>query len=196
MIVANLSWYVARSSGIIGWLLLAASVVWGLALSTKVLRGHPRPNWILDLHRFLGGLAIVFVAVHVVAILIDTYTSFGLVEVLVPFTGNWHPVAVAGGIIGLYVLAAVEITSLLRKRLSKRAWRMTHYLSFPLFALTTVHTLTAGTDRRTVVLRASVIVVVLVVTALTATRVQKADKHDLLTSPPSGVPSRSRTRVR
>ena len=191
MIVANLTWYVTRSSGIIGWLLLAASVLWGLALSTKVLRGHPRPNWILDLHRFLGGLALVFTVIHVGAIMADTYTTFGPVEVLVPFTGNWHPVAVAWGIIGIYLLAAVEITSLLRKKLSKRAWRMTHYLSFPLFALTTIHTLSAGTDRRTVLLRSTVIVVVVVVVALTVLRAQKADKHDLLTSPQPGGAART-----
>ena len=70
---------------------------------------------------------------------IRPYVHFGLVEVLVPFTGTWHPAAVAWGIIGLYALAAVEVTSLLRRRLSKRVWRATHFLSFPLFALTTVH---------------------------------------------------------
>ena len=59
--IANMTWYIARSSGIVAWLLLAGSVLWGLALSTKVLRGKPRPNWILDLHRFLGGIALVCV---------------------------------------------------------------------------------------------------------------------------------------
>ena len=33
----QLWWYVARSGGIVAWALLAASVLWGLALSTKVL---------------------------------------------------------------------------------------------------------------------------------------------------------------
>ena len=93
--------------------------------------------------------ALVFTGVHVVAIVADSYVHFGLTEVLVPFTGTWHPVAVAWGIIGFYFLAAVEVTSLLRRRLSKRVWRATHFLSFPLFALTTVHALSAGTDRAT-----------------------------------------------
>jgi hypothetical protein len=85
------------------------------------------------MHRFLGGLAVVFTAVHVVAILFDTFVTFSLVKVLVPFTGARHPGAVAWGIVAMYALAAVEITSLLRTRISKRAWRATHYLSFPLF---------------------------------------------------------------
>jgi methionine sulfoxide reductase heme-binding subunit len=179
----QLWWYIARSGGIVAWALLAASVLWGLALSTKVLRGRPRPNWILDLHRFLGGLALVFTGIHVVALVFDSYVHFGLAEVLVPFASAWHPVAVAWGVIGLYLLIAVEVTSLARKRISKRMWRMTHYLSFPLFLLTTVHALSAGTDRSTLLLRLSVIVVSTVITGLTFIRLNKADRHDLLTSP-------------
>ena len=54
-------WYVARSAGLVAWALLAASVLWGLALSTKILSPKVRANWILDLHRWLGGLATIFV---------------------------------------------------------------------------------------------------------------------------------------
>ena len=36
----HLWWYVARSGGIVAWALVAASVLWGLALSTKAL-GKP-----------------------------------------------------------------------------------------------------------------------------------------------------------
>jgi DMSO/TMAO reductase YedYZ heme-binding membrane subunit len=179
----QLWWYIARSGGIVAWALLAASVLWGLALSTKVLRGKPRPNWILDLHRFLGGLALIFTGIHVTALVLDSYVHFGLAEVLVPFASTWHPVAVAWGVIGLYLLIAVELTSLARKRISKRTWRLTHYLSFPLFLLTTVHALSAGTDRSTALLRLSVIVVSAVITGLTFVRLNKAERHDLLTSP-------------
>lgn len=87
--------------------------------------------------------------------------------------------------VGLCLLVAVELTSLARKKISKRAWRLTHYLSFPLFLLTTVHALSAGTDRSTFLLRWSVIVVSAVITGLTLVRLNKADRHDLLTSPDS-----------
>ena len=181
----QLWWYVARSGGIVAWALLAGSVLWGLALSTKVLRGRPRPNWILDLHRFLGGLALLFTGIHVTGLVLDSYVHFGLTEVLVPFASAWHPVAVAWGVVGLYLLVAVELTSLARKKISKRAWRLTHYLSFPLFLLTTVHALSAGTDRSTFLLRWSVIIVSAAITGLTLVRLDKADRHDLLTSPDS-----------
>jgi predicted ferric reductase len=179
----QLWWYIARSGGIVAWALLAGSVLWGLALSTKVLRGKPRPNWILDLHRFLGGLALLFTGIHVGALILDSYVHFGPAEILVPLASAWHPVAVAWGVVAMYLLIAVELTSLARKRISKRAWRLTHYFSFPLFMLTTAHALSAGTDRSTLLLRWSVILVSAVVTGLTLVRVNNADRHDLLTSP-------------
>ena len=144
--MSNLAWYVARSSGIVAWALILATIVWGLLLATKVLGRKPGPAWLLSLHRYLGALAVVFVVVHVGAIMLDTYTNFGITDVLVPFTGSWHPVAVAWGIVGMYLLLAIEITSLLRHRMSKRAWHAVHLLSYFLFATTTVHMLTAGTD--------------------------------------------------
>ena len=176
-------WYATRSAGIVAWVLLAISVLWGLALSTKVLGKRPRPNWLLDVHRFLGGLAVVFTAVHVSAIVLDSFVSFSVFNVLVPFTGTWHPGAVAWGIVAMYALAAVEITSLLRTRISKQAWRATHYLSFPLFVVATMHVLTAGTDRHTLLLRVLLATGVLGVVVLTAVRVWQADQHDVMTPP-------------
>jgi predicted ferric reductase len=181
----KLWWYVARSGGIVAWVLLALSVLVGLALSTKVFGKHPRPNWLLDLHRFLGGLAVVFTAVHVLAILFDSFVNITLANVFVPFTGSWHPGAVAWGIVTMYALLAVEITSLLRRQLSKAAWRATHYLSFPLFATATIHVLTAGTDRHTFLLRALLAIGVVVIVVLTAIRMRNAERHDLMTSPES-----------
>src|SRR5260221_3231931 len=157
--MSNLSWYVARSSGIVAWALIVATIVWGLLLATKVLGRRPGPAWLLSLHRYLGALAVVFVGVHVGAVLLDTYTNFGITNVLVPFTGSWHPLAVAWGIVGLYLLPAIEITSLPRSRISKRAWHTVHLLSYFLFATTTVHMLSAGTDAKALLASTAAVVI-------------------------------------
>jgi DMSO/TMAO reductase YedYZ heme-binding membrane subunit len=185
-------WIAARSSGIVAWALLAASMMWGLTLSTKVFRraalvpgfaGRPRPNWQLDLHRFLGGAAVVFVAIHLTAIIADSYVDFGVVDVLVPFAAGWHPGAVAWGIVALYLLLAVEITSLLRRHLSTRTWRALHYLSFPLFVVATIHLLSAGTDSQSAVLRTTVLVASSAVMALLTIRIVQADRASRTTTP-------------
>ncbi len=182
---AQLTWYAARAAGIVAWSLAAGSVVWGLALSTRALGRKPRPAWLFDLHRFLGGIALIFTGLHVLAILLDTYVHFGLVEVLVPFTGTWHPVAVAWGIAAFYLLLAVEMTSLARAHVSKRLWRRVHLGSFALFASSTVHALTAGTDSRSPVFRLAVIAVCGLVAVLTAIRVARSLPQARVAPPPA-----------
>jgi len=167
-------WYAARSGGILAWLLLAASVLWGLTLTTRVAGRITRPAWLLDLHRFLAAAALVFTGIHVLGILLDTYVHFGLAEVLVPLTGTWHPVAVAWGIVGFYVLAAIEVTSLVRSRLPQRVWRSVHFASFPLFIVTTIHGLSAGTDRHSPLMVWGTVAICIIIGALTALRVASA----------------------
>ncbi len=164
-------WYSARASGLVGWLLLATASAWGLALSSKVRVPRARPAWTLDLHRYLGGLATAFTLVHVTSIMADTYVHFGPVEVLVPFASSWKPGAVAAGIVAFYLLLAVELTSLARRRMPERVWRRIHALAFPLFVVCTVHLLTAGTDASSPLVRLVVIVgtgLVLVLSCLRA----------------------------
>jgi predicted ferric reductase len=166
----QLWWYVARAGGIVAWALLAATVLWGLALSTRVLGSRPRPNWLLDLHRFLGGLALIFTGVHVTALVLDTYIPFGPTEVLVPLASTYRPGAVAWGVTALYLLAAVEITSLLRARLPRTLWRRTHVLSFPLYGFATLHGILAGSDSTGRLLYGSMLITSVLVLALTVGR--------------------------
>ena len=181
-------WYTARSSGMVAWLMLTAGVVLGLALSTRVLGKRPRANWLLDLHRFLGGAAVVFTGLHLLSLLLDSFVTFGPTELFVPFASSYRPSAVAWGVVALYLLVAVEVTSLLRKHLSKRAWRATHFMSFPLFVLASVHAITAGTDSNTPWLRATVFGCAAAVAALTAVRVgQVEEAQPRLPDRPQGV---------
>jgi hypothetical protein len=186
MIAATQLWWdTARAGGIVSWVLLAASVLWGLAISTKATAGRVRPNWMLDLHRFLGGLAVIFVAVHVVSIVLDSFVHFGLSDVLVPLASSWHPVAVAWGIVGMYLLLAVEATSLARRRLPKRVWHGIHLLSLPTFALATIHGLTAGTDRGNAAWQLVVWTVTAAITLLAAIRIVRLPRPPRITRAPS-----------
>jgi predicted ferric reductase len=166
----QLFWYTARASGLVSWALLSASMLWGLVLSTKLRPPRIRPNWTLDLHRYLGGLAVIFVGVHVVALMFDSYVGFGLAQVLVPFASHWKPVAVAWGVTALYLLLAVELSSLARKRLPNRVWRRLHFLAFPLYVVATLHMVTAGTDARTALALLAVTAAAVTIGALTAMR--------------------------
>ncbi len=138
--------------------------------------------------RFLGGLGVVFTVVHVLALMIHKYARFSLGQTLVPrfvgtLPGGVSAAAVAWGIVAVYLLAAVEVTSLLRKRLRKRTWKAVHYVSFPLFAMATVHGLTAGTDRTHWLFVGVAVVSIVAVVMLTVLRVSGAERHDVMNSP-------------
>lgn len=166
----KLWWYLARSTGIVAWALVAASVIWGLLLTTKLLRGRPTPKWLLDLHRFLGGAAVTFTGLHLAGLVADNYTHFGPAEILVPLASSWKPLPVALGVVAMYLLAAVEITSLAMKRIPRRWWRWVHLTSFGVFWLSTIHGVTAGTDATNPIMAVAYLVVGGIVVFLTLVR--------------------------
>jgi hypothetical protein len=144
----QVAWYAARSAGLVAWALVTAGILWGLALSTRLVRRRGVPAWLLDLHRFLGTLSLVFVAVHLLALWADSYTDFAWSELFVPMASAWRPGAVAWGIVAVYLLVAIEVTSWLMRRLPRRLWHAVHLSSFGLFVVATVHGFQAGADRQ------------------------------------------------
>jgi sulfoxide reductase heme-binding subunit YedZ len=158
-VASHFWWYVARASGLVAWGLVVASCTWGLLHAVRAFGRRPSPAWMLSTHRYLSALAIAFVAVHVVAIVADDFVHFGLVDVLVPMVSSWHPLAVAWGIVAMYVLLVVEGTSLARAHLSPKTWRGIHMLSYVLLAMVTIHLLTAGTDAKDLLPAASAVLI-------------------------------------
>jgi len=149
-------WFAARASGVVAWVLATASVLWGLALSTRAFGRRLRGPWLLDLHRFLGALTVVFVGVHLAGLLLDDYVQFDLVDLAVPLASSWKPVAVGWGVVALYLLLAVELTSLARRWLPRRVWHTVHLGSYGLYLFATVHLWMAGTDHDNLLMRVAV----------------------------------------
>jgi hypothetical protein len=158
VIAAQTWWHLARTAGLVAWALISASVIWGLLLSTRVLGRRPTRPWLLAMHRYLAALAIGATAVHVIALLADSYIQFRIIDVLVPMASPWRPGALTWGIIALYLLLIVEITSLVADRMPRRVWWAIHLSSFVLFTLGTIHGLQAGTDAGNALVRIVTIV--------------------------------------
>jgi hypothetical protein len=146
----TLIWYVARAGGLVSYVLLAATVMWGSALAARAFRAKPGLQWMSAMHEWLGVLTLTFLGVHIAALLLDTYVPFSPIGVLVPFASSWRPGAVAWGVVGLYLTLAVHLSARFRGKLPKKyrpLWKKVHLASYPLFAVSTIHLLTAGTDR-------------------------------------------------
>ena len=143
---SHVVWYTARASGFTALILLTLSMTVGLALSLKL---HS-PRWprflTTELHRFVTLTALVFVALHTVAVMVDFYMHFRLAEVLLPFATSYRPLGMALGITASYVLLAVWVSSLLQRRIGWRAWRSLHYAAFAAYAFSALHTILVGED--------------------------------------------------
>lgn len=142
----QLSWYLTRSSGMVAWVALVASLVLGVLLATRVLKPADRPAWLLAMHRWLAGIAVVATALHLLTLVTDSYVHFSWAEILVPGASQWKPLAVAVGVVSLYLLVAVQITSVMMRRLSRRVWKAVHFGSYVLVWMVSVHAGLAGTD--------------------------------------------------
>lgn len=145
-------WYTARSGGIVAWTLCTASVLWGLALSTRLVRRRGAPAWLLDLHRFLGLLSVVFTGVHIAALYVHSKWEFkqqpwGPRQLFILGQSVYKPGWISWGIVAFYLLVAVQISSWLMKRIRRKLWHTIHLSSFGLFIGATLHGLGAGTDR-------------------------------------------------
>lgn len=168
-------WFISRATGIVAWALLALAVLWGLALSTRALGRRTPAPWLLDVHRFLGGLAVVFTVVHFVTLSFDPWMTseygYKITHAFIPFASSWKPGPMAWGIVAFYLLLAVELTSLLKKRLPQKVWRGVHLASYPLYAMATIHLLTAGSDTQNPFLQWSVLATVGLVVFFTVYRI-------------------------
>jgi predicted ferric reductase len=142
----NAFWYVSRASALTAYALLTASVCLGLLVRTRILEWlAARWRW-FDLHQFTSLLALGFVGLHVLSLLGDTYIGFSLDQLLIPFASPYRPLEVAAGVIALYLLAIVTLTSLIQRDIGHRVWRAIHYSTFALFLLALNHGIFAGTD--------------------------------------------------
>jgi DMSO/TMAO reductase YedYZ heme-binding membrane subunit len=141
-----LTWIILRAAGIGAYLVLWATVSWGL-VGTTALMGKKVPRaTAIAVHQFLATAAFVLLGVHIGGVLLDSFVKFKPLDVLIPMHSTFKAVPVAFGIVGMYSLAVVLISSWARKHLSTKLWRALHLLAVPAFALALVHGVFTGTD--------------------------------------------------
>ncbi|HET9112048.1 MAG TPA: ferric reductase-like transmembrane domain-containing protein [Ktedonobacterales bacterium] len=141
-------WYATRAAAVSAYILLTLTVLMGLARSlARVARIHV--SWLVEEnHQILAVITAIFVALHLLTLLLDPLIPFSALNLLVPFNEPYSPFAVGLGVIALYGMVAVLLSSWLRRRMSYGVWRTLHYASFVTFLLVTTHGIIAGSDTR------------------------------------------------
>jgi predicted ferric reductase len=139
-------WYLMRGSGVVTLILFSGVVALGIATTNRWRPGRLPRFVTLGLHRNLSLLAVVFLVVHIVTAVLDSYSHMRLIQVLLPFPAGPYPLWLGLGALSLDLMLAVVVTSLLRHRLSRRVWKSVHWLAYASWPLAFAHGLGMGTD--------------------------------------------------
>ena len=146
------TWLGIRATGVTAWGLLTAVVLWGLLLRTRLLGGSVKPPVLLGMHRWLGALALGFLAVHMALLVVDPVVAFSIPQLFIPGIAPWEPFAVALGVIAMWLMVPVSVVGRIRQRLGRNGAKIfakTHLIAYSAWPLATAHYVMAGTDAMT-----------------------------------------------
>jgi predicted ferric reductase len=178
----QVTWYLTRSTGAVCLLLLTGAVVLGIV---EVLRVSSPvwPRFAIDLlHRDVSLLAFAFLLVHIVTTLLNTFTSIGPLEAIVPFISAYRPLWLGLGAIAFDLLIAVMLTSLLRRRIPYDTFKVVHWLVYLSWPVAVLHGMGAGSDTAGVWMLIIDVLCVLAVFAAFAWRVHGSLRTDPITA--------------
>jgi hypothetical protein len=141
-------WFATRSTGIAALVLLTASMVLGILTSGRYAR--PRlPRFVtMGLHRNVSLLVLLFLGLHIVTTVVDSFAPVGWLDVVLPFISTYRPLWLGLGAMSFDLLIALTVTSLLRGRLGYRTWRWVHWTSYACWPVAVMHGLGTGTDSK------------------------------------------------
>jgi sulfoxide reductase heme-binding subunit YedZ len=143
--VAELMWFLTRASGIVALVLILVALADGLIFSGHEGGRRLRPAWWLDLHKGLGGYALVFTGLHLVTAF-GAHVGAGLAQILLPGTSPTSTTAFTLGVFAFYGLAVTVFSSWPSHLFRRRTWHLLHLLSIPTAVAAAVHTWQLGTD--------------------------------------------------
>jgi methionine sulfoxide reductase heme-binding subunit len=141
-------WYASRATGVVTLLLMTAVVLLGLLVTRQGrLPGLPRFA-VTGLHRNMSLVAAVFVALHVLTAVADSYVHIPLTAAVIPLASSYERLSIGLGAVSLDITIALIVTSLLRRHLSRRLWRAVHLLAYVSWPVAWLHSITSSTDLR------------------------------------------------
>lgn len=142
----SIEWMAIRGSGIIAFLLLGGSTIWGLLISTKVLGRAVKAKGVTWFHESLGIGSLVATGVHMFFLFNHDYIDFGYRALFVPGASPWRPLPVALGVMAFYAIFVITTSFYVKQWIGQNAWRAIHMTSFGTFVAAGLHGVLSGTD--------------------------------------------------
>jgi sulfoxide reductase heme-binding subunit YedZ len=84
-------WYLTRSTGVVALVLLTLTVILGV-VDVSRWSSSRWPRFVLDsLHRSVSMLVLVFLGLHILTAVLDSFAPISLLDAVVPFIGSYRP---------------------------------------------------------------------------------------------------------
>jgi DMSO/TMAO reductase YedYZ heme-binding membrane subunit len=139
-------WYATRASGLTALVLLTLTMVLGITTTTRA-RARNWPGFAQqEIHRRVSILSVVFLGIHVLTSVMDTFVNISWAAIVIPFVSKYSGFWVGVGAVALDLMIAVFVTSLFRERMRPATWRAVHWLAYLTWPVAMAHTFGMGTD--------------------------------------------------
>lgn len=139
-------WLLARTSGIIAYVLLTTAVVAGLALRTRMFGRAIPPALVGAVHGTLSTVGLLATALHAGLLVLDTKVNIPLVAVFVPGLTDYRWLATSLGVVAMELWIIVHASFLVRRWIGVTRWRSLHRVTFAIWGVAALHGITAGSD--------------------------------------------------
>ena len=137
-------WYTSQATGIVSLVMFTLVMLLGVTVAGHGrLPGLPRFS-VVALHRSISLLAMVFLVVHIVTAVLDTYVDISAVSALIPFASAYQPLWIGLGAVAVDLMIALVVSSLLRAKINARVWRAIHWLAYACWPIAIAHTIGLG----------------------------------------------------
>ena len=141
-----LAWYAVRAMGFLAYLVLAASILYGLLLSTKILDAIAHRPVSFALHKDLAIVGLIMATLHGAILIFDQSFNFTPTSLLIPFASPYAPITVGIGQLTFYSCAVVTGSFYVRRHIGQKVWRQIHYITFLAFVGASFHGIMSGSD--------------------------------------------------
>ena len=150
-------WYIIRAAGFVSAGLVILLMLSGIGQITGMTYRFIEPVKAWMLHKAMALALCVSLFIHVLFILLDKFVPFTIPQVLLPFLSHNNNgttflgfalggLAVSFGILAMYGIVIIVLTSLGWIDSHKTTWRWLHYLGYVVMPLVLLHGLYEGTD--------------------------------------------------
>ncbi|MEH2058439.1 MAG: ferric reductase-like transmembrane domain-containing protein [Nostoc sp.] len=129
--------WLSSAIALLGTAMLTLTAVFGnLLTSHKNQKFQLARRQTFTYHRLISILGVVLILIHPIPLVFaQSTTGVSVASIFVPFLAEKKITIIAVGVIALYVLLVILISSLCMKYLKQKVWRVLHYGSYLFFGL-------------------------------------------------------------